>query len=225
LVVAIDGPSGAGKSTAGRALARMLGYTFIDTGAMYRALALDASRRGVSFDAADELARLTRAECFELRDGGRSVWLDGEDVTAAVRTREMSAGSSLVSVHPGVRREMVRRQQELGRAGGVVLDGRDIGTAVFPDAEVKFFVDADPRTRALRRHAELLAAGAAPTVEEIERDIVARDHKDRTRADSPLVRAADAILLDTTALTPEEVLARMQQAVTAAARAREARAR
>lgn len=205
--MAIDGPSGAGKSTAGRALAARLGYLFVDTGAMYRALALLALRRGVPLDDAARLAALAREAHVELHDGGRRVSLDGEDVTEAVRTREVSAAASHVSVHPELRREMVRRQQALGREGGVVLDGRDIGTAVFPDADVKFYVDADPRARAARRHAELRAAtGAAASLAEIEREIVARDHKDQTRADSPLTRAPDAVLLDTTGLAPEAVL-------------------
>jgi cytidylate kinase len=217
LVIAIDGPSGAGKSTAGRALAAGLGYTFVDTGAMYRALALAALRLGLALDAEDALARLARERRIELHDGGRRVSLDGEDVTDVVRTPEVSRAASHVSVYRGVRREMVRRQQELGAQGGVVLDGRDIGTAVFPDAEVKFYVDADPGARARRRHAELTAAGPAPDLDQIERDIRARDHKDQTRADSPLVRAPDAILLDTTTLTPDEVLERMRQAVAAAA--------
>ncbi len=209
-MVAIDGPSGAGKSTTGRALAAQLGYVFVDTGAMYRALALAALRRGVALDNEADLARLAQAAVIELHDCGRRVGLDGEDVTEAVRTREVSAAASLVSVHPAVRREMVRRQQALGREGGVVLDGRDIGTAVFPDADVKFYVDADPHARALRRHAELRRSAGSASLAEIEREIIARDHKDQTRADSPLTRAPDAVLIDTTGLTPEAVLRVMQ---------------
>ncbi|MFI5168824.1 MAG: (d)CMP kinase, partial [Vicinamibacterales bacterium] len=149
-VVAIDGPSGAGKSTAGRALAVQLGYTYIDTGAMYRALALKASRSGVSLDSEEALAALLRSSSIQLAEGGRRVLLDSQDVTTEARSRETSRASSLVSVHPGVRVEMVARQRELGKDGGVVLDGRDIGTAVFPDAEVKFFLDADPGVRTQR---------------------------------------------------------------------------
>lgn len=218
LVIAVDGPSGAGKSTAARALAERLGYTFIDTGAMYRALALSALRRRVALDDAAALSELARRSRIELCDAGRRVRLEGEDVTAAIRTHEVSTASSQISVHPAVRREMVRRQQELGRRGGVVLDGRDIGTAVFPDAEVKFYIDADPRQRALRRHRELLVAGGeAPTLDVIERDIRARDHKDQTRADSPLTRAADAIVVDTTHMTPDDVLRALLGAVAMAA--------
>lgn len=219
LVVAIDGPSGAGKSTAGRALAGTLGYTYIDTGAMYRALALKASRCGVSLDAEEALAALLRASSIQLADGGRRVLLDGDDVTAEARTRETSRASSLVSVHPGVRVEMVARQRELGRDGGVVLDGRDIGTAVFPDAEVKFFLDADPSTRAQRRLAELRAAGSDASFDAIEKEVRERDYTDTHRAESPLQRAWDAVAFDTTALGQEEVVERMLAAV----RAREGR--
>jgi len=215
LVVAIDGPSGAGKSTAGRALAERLGYTYIDTGAMYRALALKAMRSGVSLDSEEALATLCRASSIELTDGGRRVVLDGEDVTGAIRSPETSRASSLVSVHPGVRIEMVERQRDMGREGKVVLDGRDIGTAVFPDADVKFFLDAAPGERAQRRHDELRAAGSDVSLETIEEDVRERDYTDSHRAESPLVRAWDALTLDTTRLDPAEVLERMLAAVRA----------
>jgi len=219
LVVAIDGPSGAGKSTAGRALAAQLGYTYIDTGAMYRALALKAMRAGVSLDAEEALATLCRASRIDLTEGGRRVLLDGQDVTAEIRSRETSRASSLVSVHPGVRVEMVARQRELGRDGGVVLDGRDIGTAVFPDAEVKFYLDANPGERAQRRLGELRAAGNDVSFDAVEEEVRERDYTDTHRAESPLVRAWDALALDTTRLGPEEVVERMLAAV----RAREGR--
>ena len=219
LVVAIDGPSGAGKSTAGRALAAQLGYTYIDTGAMYRALALKAGRAGVSLDSEEGLAVLCRASSIQLTDGGRRVLLDGLDVTAEIRSRETSRASSLVSVHPGVRVEMVARQREMGRAGGVVLDGRDIGTAVFPDAEVKFYLDADPGERAQRRLGELRVSGSDVSFDTVEKEVRERDYTDTHRAESPLVRAWDAIALDSTRLSPEEVVERMRAAV----RAREGR--
>jgi CMP/dCMP kinase len=219
LVVAIDGPSGAGKSTAGRALAAQLGYTYIDTGAMYRALALKASRSGVSLDAEEALAALVRASSFDLAAGGRHVLLDGHDVTADIRSREISRASSLVSVHTGVRVEMVARQREMGKDGGVVLDGRDIGTAVFPDAEVKFFLDAKPGERTQRRLGELRAAGNDVSFDTVEQEVRERDYTDSHRAESPLTRAWDAIPLDTTRLGPEEVVERMLAAV----RAREGR--
>ncbi len=219
LVVAIDGPSGAGKSTAGRALATQLGYTYIDTGAMYRALALKASRAGVSLDSEEALAALCRASSFQLTDGGRRVLLDTHDVTADIRSREISRASSLVSIHPSVRVEMVARQREMGKDGGVVLDGRDIGTAVFPDAEVKFFLDANPGERAQRRLGELRAAGNDVTFDTVEREVRERDYTDSHRAESPLTPAWDAIALDTTKLGPDEVVERMLAAV----RAREGR--
>jgi CMP/dCMP kinase len=218
LVIAIDGPSGAGKSTVGRALARRLGYVFLDTGAMYRALALKALRTGTALDDAPGLAALAHDIRIGLEDEGRRILLDGEDVSADLRTREVSQAASRVSVHPPVRREMVRRQQDMGSLGGVVLDGRDIGTAVFPDADVKFYVDADPARRAVRRHAELVAAGAPADLAAIEREIRDRDHADSTRADSPLTRAEGAIGIDTTDAAPDAVVARMMEAVGAAAR-------
>jgi len=213
LVIAIDGPSGAGKSTAGRALARKLGYVFLDTGAMYRALALKALLAGVPLDAEDELAELARRTRIELAGNGDLVTLDGRDVSGAIRTQEVSAAASRVSTHPKVRRLMVARQQELGRPGGVVLDGRDVGTVVFPDADLKFYLDADARRRAERRHAELAAAGVTSDVDAIEREIRARDHADSTRSDSPLTRAPDAVYLDSTVLGAEEVVQRMAAAV------------
>jgi cytidylate kinase len=217
LVIAIDGPSGAGKSTAGRIVAARLGYVFLDTGAMYRALALKALRARASLDDAAALADLARQARIEIAPDG-AVRLDGEDVTGSLRTREVSAAASRVSVHPAVRRVMVARQQEMGRRGGIVMDGRDIGTAVFPDAEVKFYVHADPARRAERRRQELAEAGIHAELDAIETDIRHRDHADSTRADSPLTRAADAIDVDTTEMALDEVVERMLGAVEAARR-------
>lgn len=216
LVVAIDGPSGAGKSTAGRALAERLGYVFLDTGAMYRALALAALRAGLTLDDEAALARLAAGLQLTLEPNG-TVSLQGEDVTAAIRTREVTAAASRVAAQAEVRRQMVALQREMGKDGGVVLDGRDIGTAVFPQAEVKFYLDADPARRALRRHAELLASGTASDPAAIEREIRERDRADSTRSDSPLIRAHDAILLDTTLLSPAQVVERMLAGVAAKA--------
>jgi CMP/dCMP kinase len=214
LVIAIDGPSGAGKSTAGRAVADRLGYVFLDTGAMYRALALAALRASVPLDDPAAVASLAARLRLDLRPGG-AVILDGEDVTSALRTQEVGAAASRVSVHPPVRRHMVARQREMGQAGGVVMDGRDIGTAVFPDADVKFYVDAHPRQRATRRHEELAQRGQAADLDTIEREIRERDHADSTRAESPLTRAPDAIHLDTTELGLDEVVRRMLAVVEA----------
>ena len=211
-MVAIDGPSGAGKSTAGRAVAERLGYVFLDTGAMYRALALAALRAAVPLDDAAAVADLATRLRLDLRPGG-AVLLDGEDVTSALRTQDVGAAASRVSVHPPVRRHMVARQREMGREGGVVMDGRDIGTAVFPDADLKFYVDAHPRQRATRRHEELAQRGLASDLDTIEREIRERDHADSTRAESPLTRAPDAIHLDTTELGLEEVVRRMLSAI------------
>jgi len=219
LVIAIDGPSGAGKSTAGRVLAARLGYVFLDTGAMYRALALSALRTRTALDDGPALAALARDTRIGLGADG-SVALDREDVTAALRTREVSTAASQVSVFPAVRRVMVARQRELGRRGGVVMDGRDIGTAVFPDADLKFYVDADPAKRAIRRRRELAEAGIDADLEAIEREIRARDHADSTRADSPLTRAADAIHVDTTTMGLEEVVERMLAAAEETTRGR-----
>ena len=213
-MVAIDGPSGAGKSTAGRAVAERLGYVFLDTGAMYRALALAALRDAVPLEDGAALAKLARRVRIDLEPAG-AVILDGGDVTGALRTQEVGAAASRISVHPAVRRHMVDRQREMGREGGVVMDGRDIGTAVFPDADIKFFVDAHPRQRAARRHEELAQRGVSSDLDTIEREIRARDHADSTRAESPLTRAADAIHLDTTELGLEEVVRRMLAAVEA----------
>ena len=214
LVIAIDGPSGAGKSSAGRILAGRLGYVFLDTGAMYRAFALKSLRSDVPTGDAVALAALARDTAIELRPDG-SVVLDGDDVTADIRTREVSAAASQVSVHPAVRRLMVARQQELGGRGGVVMDGRDIGTAVFPDADVKFFVHADPARRAVRRRREMAEAGIDAELAAVEKEIRDRDHADSTRADSPLTRAADAVDVDTTEMELEDVVSRMLQAVDA----------
>jgi cytidylate kinase len=180
---------------------------------MYRALTLKALRAGLSLDQEGPLVDLASRTDIVLEDGGRRVLLDGVDVTADIRRREVTTAVSQVSLHPGVRRDMVERQRRLGAEGGVVLEGRDIGTAVFPDAEVKFFLDADPGRRARRRQEELRAAGAEVALDELEREIRDRDHKDSTRADSPLVRARDAVLLETTELTPAQVVEAMEREV------------
>jgi cytidylate kinase len=204
-VIALDGPSGSGKSTAGRALARRMGFVYVDSGAMYRALALGAVRAKVDFDDEARLAELAQRVRIELTsDGG--VFLQGEDVGAEIRTPLVSAAASRVSAHPAVRREMVLQQRELGRDGGVVMDGRDIGTAVFPNAEFKFYIDAALRRRAERRQAELAARGNVMSVDQVEHDVRERDQHDSEREASPLVRADGAILVDTTNLTPDEVV-------------------
>jgi len=213
LVIAIDGPSGAGKSTIGRALAEALGYTYLDTGAMYRAVAVRALEQNAPLDDAVALARVAASAAISFDETGKRVLLDGRDVTEEIRTREATRVASAVAKNGEVRREMVRRQQELGREGGVVLDGRDIGSVVFPNAEVKFYLDAAPEKRARRRFDE--RRGQEGSFEAILADIRARDHQDMTRADSPLVRVPDAVYVDTTEMTPDQVIARLLAVVQA----------
>lgn len=204
VVVAIDGPAGAGKSTIARRVAGRLGFTYIDTGAMYRAVALAAVRAGADLAAQEEVERIARAVTIDFAANG-GVLLDGEDVSEAIRAPEMSPASSKVSVFPGVRRAMVERQRAIAKERSVVMEGRDIGSVVFPDAEVKIYLDADPAVRAARRVRELREKGIEADAALIERDMRERDHRDSTRAESPLTRVADAVHLDTTPLGPEQV--------------------
>jgi CMP/dCMP kinase len=221
LVIAIDGPAGSGKSTAARALAEALGYVHIESGAMYRMVALAALERGIAPDDGAALTALvpTLDLGLEPHPGGQRARLDGRDVTEAIRTEAVSAAASRVATHPGVRTQLVQRQRQLAQAGGVVMDGRDIGTVVLPDADCKFFVDAAPAERARRRARDLVTSGAATDVETTARELEARDARDRQRAHSPLSAAPDATHVDTTSLGPDEVLRRMLEAARARARA------
>ncbi|MDQ3919996.1 MAG: (d)CMP kinase [Acidobacteriota bacterium] len=215
LIIAVDGPSGAGKSTLGRRLARELGLLYIDTGAMYRAVALAAEGEGVDLSDAERVAEVARRVSIRLEGDPDSlrVILDGRDVSAEIRGEGVGGAASVVSTIPEVRREMVRRQREMGRAGGVVLDGRDIGTVVFPSADVKFFLTAAAEERARRRFEEEQAKAREQSFEETLADINERDRRDSTRDDSPLRAAPDAVRIDTTELSADEVLARMLQVV------------
>ena len=208
IVIAIDGPAGSGKSTLAALLARRYNYINIETGAMYRALALKAIERGVSLDDGGKLAALAQQSKIELEPtgGNNRVLLDGADVTERLRSQDVTAAASKVSVHPPVREWMVANQRKLGAVGGVVMEGRDIGTKVFPDAEVKIFLDAAPEVRGTRRFLENPASEehAAAVLAELR----ARDQRDRERANSPLVAAADAVQIDSTYLTLDQVLAR-----------------
>ncbi|MGA7853912.1 MAG: (d)CMP kinase [Candidatus Acidiferrales bacterium] len=208
LIIAIDGPVGSGKSTLARRVAQMLGYVYVDTGAMYRALALKALRRGVALEPADEkLVALARDTRIDLRaeDGSQRVFLDHEDVTTAIRTPEVSQAASKLAVNPGVRHVLVAEQRRAGEQGGVVMEGRDIGSVVFPDAQLKIFLTASPETRAERRWREHRQKGDAIDLQRTLEEIRERDRRDQGRATSPLVRAADAVVVDSSAMDPEEV--------------------
>jgi len=213
LIIAIDGPAGAGKSTIASRLARKLSYVNLESGAMYRALALKAIENDISFDdeaLLDDLARKTHIT-LEPTVGGNRVLLDARDVTQRVRETDVSEAASRVSVHPKVREWMVAQQRELGTAGGIVMEGRDIGTKVFPGADVKVFLDADPVIREQRRRNQRQARGAL--VEPMAAELRERDRRDRTRANSPLEPAKDAVILDSTSLSEDEVLRRVEELV------------
>ncbi len=206
LIIAIDGPVGSGKSSAARRVAELLGYTYLDSGAMYRALALKALRRGIAFDVAAQLEALAAETRIDLLAGenGQRVILDGSDVTAEIRSPEVSQSSSKIAVLPGVRKHLVAEQRRAGAAGGVVMEGRDIGTAVFPDAGLKIFLDASVEVRAGRRLAEHTTRGERISLEQMMEEVRQRDARDIDREASPLVRAADAVLVDNTAMDVEE---------------------
>ena len=217
MIVAIDGPAGAGKSTIARHLARHFGLLNLETGAMYRAFALKALRAGLSLDESVGLEALAAHTTIRLEPGEQDnrVLLDGENVTGLIRNQTVTDAASRVSIFPAIRAWMVRLQQQLGDQGGVVMEGRDIGTVVFPHAEIKIFLDAAPEVRGQRRFDQL---GPAPAVQpqEVIRDLRARDLRDRSRADSPLKPAADAVLLDSTGLSLEETIAAAENIVTEA---------
>ncbi len=215
--VAIDGPAGAGKSTVGRALAERLGWLYVDTGAMYRAVTLKAVREGVDLEcSADSLAaELARVACearVDLKEGpsGCRVILDDEDVTDAIRTPELTRLVRHVARCGAARAEMVKKQRALAEVGGVVMEGRDIGTVVLPDAAAKFYLDAAPHERARRRAVDLRGAGAEVDRERLEAEIASRDRSDRERADGPLKAADDAEVVDTSGMTFDEVVDRIE---------------
>ena len=219
IIVAIDGPAGAGKSTVARRIARHFGLLNLETGAMYRAFALKALRASIPLNDSKALERLAAETSIRL-DAGEDenrVLLDDEDVTGLIRNPTVTDAASRVSVFPAIRAWMVRLQQQLGAQGGVVMEGRDIGTVVFPHAEVKIFLDAAPEVRGQRRYDQLGQQGVLPTPppEEIVRDLRARDERDRNRADSPLKPAPDSVILDSTHLTLEEAVAAAQAIVAA----------
>lgn len=219
-IIAIDGPAGAGKSTVARRLADALGFILVDTGAMYRVVALAARGAGVSWTDEKAMGTLARAlidrKALEFeRDArlGVRALLDRSDVTDAIRTAEIAMGASAVSVHPSVRDALLDFQRQAGRDGGVVLEGRDIGTVVFPDAEIKFFLTARPEVRARRRFDELVARGASTTFDQTLDDVRRRDVQDTTRPVAPLRPAPDAVLVDSSEMGIEETVAQMAEVV------------
>lgn len=207
-IVAIDGPSGSGKSTVASMLAKKLGYMHLDTGAMYRAVALAASMENIPYDDAKSLDDLCRRIVIEMQAAGDGVtiWLNGRNVTEAIRLPEMSLGSSAVSSVAQVRSHMVKLQRELGRRGGVVAEGRDMGTVVFPGTRAKFYLDATPEERARRRWIQLKDKGVDEELGKVRSEMEERDRNDASREHSPLIKADDAIHIDTTGLTVDEVV-------------------
>jgi cytidylate kinase len=211
LVIAIDGPSGVGKSTLGKALARRFNYLFIDSGAVYRAVALKSLQSNTPLDDSQAVAEIARAA--EIKLGGDPddlrVYLDGQEVNTEIRTAEVTRASSVIATIPAVREAVVDKLREMASAGGVVMDGRDIGTKVFPDAQVKLFLEASPQVRTERRWKEELEKGREVAFEQVQAELEERDRRDRQRAATPLVKASDAILLDTSILSLENVIARV----------------
>jgi cytidylate kinase len=212
-VVAIDGPAGAGKSTVTKLVAERLGYLLVDTGALYRTIALAAQLRKISWDdsprleaLADELVQSQAVAMVRADEGRMRVLLEGTDVSDRIRTQDIGQGASKVSALPGVRAALLDMQRNAGKEGGVVLEGRDIGTVVFPLAEAKFYLTASVEVRAGRRHAELRAKGQTPDLEEVREEVIERDHRDSTRPVAPLRQAEDAVVVDSSSLTIAEVV-------------------
>lgn len=215
VIVAIDGPSGAGKSSLTKLLAKRLGYIHIDTGAMFRAVALSAKRAGIASDDDNGLAELCQGlEITFARDGETCrVLANGEDVSKEIRTEEIGLLTSTISARKPVRQALLEMQRRMGAKGGVILEGRDIGTVVFPDAEVKFFLSASAEERGRRRYLELAARGESATLEETIAKVIQRDQQDEGREHAPLKQAEDAVPIDSTSLTIEQVLELMERTV------------
>ena len=216
LIIAIDGPSGAGKSTVARALANRLGYVYIDTGAMYRAVALKVKESHIGLEEEQTITQLAFSLHIHFVSVGEETCIlcNGEDVTHAIRSPEISRLASDISKRKGVREAMVRKQREMGREGGVVLEGRDIGSIVFPNADVKFYLDADREERGKRRFKELVGKGLEVDFKETLKEVTERDLNDMNRTISPLTKANDAIFIDSTRCAVEEVVAKMLRITT-----------
>lgn len=217
LIVAIDGPAGVGKSTAAKSLAARLGYLYLDTGALYRATAWAVLESGLDPADAAAVAALLPGLSIEMpvQHGAATVLLNGRDVTGNLRTPEVSAAASVVSAIPAVRAWLLPVQQKIGQGGAVVAEGRDMGTKVFPSADVKFFLEADPNVRAQRRHRELVIAGHSGALEDTSADMASRDSRDRSRSIAPLVPAEDARHIDTSNLSAAEVVEQMLAVIAA----------
>lgn len=215
LVIAVDGPAGAGKSTIASALAKKLGYTNLESGAMYRALGLKALESGTFVGDGPKLLALAEQSRIELQPTpeGNRVLLDGRDISQRIRERDVTDAASRVSTHPEVRTWMVERQREMGANGGVIMEGRDIGTVVFPNAEVKIFLDADQSIRAERRVVQQNASDDPERAQKLVTDLQERDRRDSTRAVAPLKPASDAVIIDSTRLSIEEVIAEIERVV------------
>ncbi|MBN1913425.1 MAG: (d)CMP kinase [Candidatus Omnitrophica bacterium] len=208
-IIAIDGPAGSGKSTVAKLIAKKLSYSYIDTGAMYRALTFKAIRESIDLEDEDALVKLAKRTTIDIvsdKDGNLKVLLDSEDVTGLIRTPELTAKVFYAARTPGVRVEMVKIQRAIGARGKCVFEGRDITTVVFPESKYKFYLDADVKERAKRRHLELAVSGKKVSYEDTEKDVIERDNKDKTRKTAPLRRAEDAVYIDTTNMAINEVV-------------------
>ncbi len=216
LQIAIDGPSGAGKSTMARMLAKELSFLYVDTGAMYRSIGLYASRRGIELSEIQKILPLLNEISIQLEwiDGAQHIFLCGEDVSEEIRTEKISRYASAVSALPEVRRFLLDLQRQLASRHNVIMDGRDIGTVILPDAQVKIFLTASPEKRAMRRYEELKAKGQTVTYEAVYQDLLQRDQQDSSRQAAPLKAAEDAVLLSSTEYTLEETLTKMKEIIT-----------